>query len=285
MPRSSCIHRALPPSGPLDGARRCSLEGSASGSSPPAVSPLESPRSSFSAQWCYRSCLLFAAVGGARPRGGWRSSVIARLQGFTSCSPAAVPRQWSSRRMTTSLVVGRSEPGCGLPPALSFKDVHHPRWGGRRAEPGSCLPHGPVTHFFLQHSGEKGVHQPYGGGELRLRGAGRLQAMSAAACLVLGLDGFGAASDAASCRLAGAWLSAHRTGDGRAVRGFATSMASLAPPVVLGGRTRRRTPRGWRPCSWMVLSSLPWEDGSEDLFTHARAAVIHWCRGGRCRRR
>jgi hypothetical protein len=31
MPRSSRIHRALPPSEPRDGARRCSLEGSASG--------------------------------------------------------------------------------------------------------------------------------------------------------------------------------------------------------------------------------------------------------------
>ena len=31
MPRFSCIHRALLPSGPLGGARRCSLEGSASG--------------------------------------------------------------------------------------------------------------------------------------------------------------------------------------------------------------------------------------------------------------
>jgi hypothetical protein len=35
------------------------------------------------------------------------------------------------------------------PPTLSFKDVHHPRWGGRRAELGSCLPHGLVTLFFL----------------------------------------------------------------------------------------------------------------------------------------
>jgi hypothetical protein len=69
------------------------------------------------------------------------------------------------------------------PPALSFKDVHHPRWGGRRAELGSCLPHGLATRFFLQHSGEKGVHQPCGGGELRLRGVGRLRAPSAAACL------------------------------------------------------------------------------------------------------
>jgi hypothetical protein len=44
----------------------------------------------------------------------------------------------------------------------------------------------------------------------------------------LGLDGSGAASDAASCRLVGAWLPIHRTGDSRAVRRFATSMASLA---------------------------------------------------------
>jgi hypothetical protein len=33
------------------------------------------------------------------------------------------------------LMVGRSEPGCDLGSALSFKDVHHPGWGGGRAEP------------------------------------------------------------------------------------------------------------------------------------------------------
>jgi hypothetical protein len=76
-----------------------------------------------------------------------------------------------------------SQAATSPPPALSFKDVHHPRWGGKRAELGSCLPHGLATRFFLQHSGEKGVHQPCGGGELRLRGADRLQAPSAAACL------------------------------------------------------------------------------------------------------
>jgi hypothetical protein len=68
--------------------------------------------------------------------------------------------------MTASLVVGKSEPGRGLPSALSFKDVHHSCWGGGRAELGPCLPHGLATRFFLQHLGEKGVHQPYGGGEL-----------------------------------------------------------------------------------------------------------------------
>jgi hypothetical protein len=38
--------------------------------------------------------------------------------------------------MTTSLVVGRSKPSCGLCPALSFKDLHHPCWGGGQGESG-----------------------------------------------------------------------------------------------------------------------------------------------------
>jgi hypothetical protein len=59
--------------------------------------------------------------------------------GFSSCSPATVPHQWSSVGMTTSLVVGRSKPGCGLYPALSFKDVHHPGWGG------GCTELGPAS--------------------------------------------------------------------------------------------------------------------------------------------
>jgi hypothetical protein len=159
MPRSSHDHCALLPSGPPDGVRRCSLEGSASRSSLPATSPSKSARS----WWCRRSCLLLAAVGGVRPHGSWHPSAIIRLQGFSSCSPAAVPCRWSPRRMTTSLVVGRSKPGCGLSPTLSFKDVHHPCWGGGRVESGPYPPYGLVTRFFLQHS-EKGVHQPCRGG-------------------------------------------------------------------------------------------------------------------------
>jgi hypothetical protein len=50
----------------------------------------------------------------------------------------------------------------------------------------------------------------------------------------LGLGGFGAASDAASCYLVGAWLPVHRTGDGRVVRRSTTSTASPAPPAVPG---------------------------------------------------
>jgi hypothetical protein len=120
---------------------------------PPAVPPPGSSRFSFPARRCCQSCLLLAAVGGARPYGGWRSSAIARLG-------------WLWHRLQ-----------CCLPP------------------------------------------------------------------------------------LTGVWLSVHRTGDGRAVRRSAASVASPVPPATLfrhrpEGRTRRRTPWRWRPRSWMVLSSL-----------------------------
>jgi hypothetical protein len=52
-------------------------------------------------------------------------------------------------------MVGRSEPGCGLCPALSFKDLHHRCSGGGRAEPELYLPHGFVGHPLLQHLGER----------------------------------------------------------------------------------------------------------------------------------
>jgi hypothetical protein len=61
---------------------------------------------------------------------------------------------------------GEERAGLWPPPALSFKDVHHPCRGGGQAELASCLPHGLATCFVLQHLGEKGVHQPCGGGEL-----------------------------------------------------------------------------------------------------------------------
>jgi hypothetical protein len=100
------MHRALPPSEPPDGER---------------------PR-------CLR-----LVVGGAQPRGGWHLSAIARLQGFSSGNPAASPHQWSPKTVTTSSMVGRSKPGCGLCPALSFKDLHHPCWGGGRGELGPAF--------------------------------------------------------------------------------------------------------------------------------------------------
>jgi hypothetical protein len=227
------------------------------GSAPRSSLPATSPSESACSWWCRRSCLLLTIVGGVQPHGSWHPSIIIRLQGFSSCSPVATSGRWSSKRMTTSLVVERSEPGCGLPPALSFKDVHHLRWGGGQAEWELRLPRGLAARFFLQHSGEKGVRQPCGGGELRVRGAGRLWRRQLPRVWLLGLGGSGTASGAASCRWGGEWLPVHRTGDGRAVRGSATSTASPSPPAALGGCTRRRTLRGRGRRSWMVLSSLP----------------------------
>jgi hypothetical protein len=152
---------------------------------------------------------------------------------------------------------GEKRVGLRPPLALSFKDVHHSCWGGGRAEWELCLPRGLAVRFFLQHSGEKSVRRPCGGGELWVRGVVRLWRRQLPRVWLPGLGGSGAASGAASCRWGGAWLPVHRTGDGRAARGLATSMVSPAPPVAPGGRTRRRTPWGRRRRSWMVLSSLP----------------------------
>jgi hypothetical protein len=119
------MHRALPPSEPSDG---------------------EHPR-----------CFRLAAVGGAQLHGSWHLSAIARLQGFSSGSPAASPHQWSPKMVTTSSMVGRSKPGCGLCPALSFKDLHRPCWGGGRSEPELYLPYGPAGRLLLQQSGESAL--------------------------------------------------------------------------------------------------------------------------------
>jgi hypothetical protein len=173
-------------------------------------------------------CLRLAAVGGARPCGGWHLSAIARLQGFSSCSPAAFPHQWSSRMMTTSSMVGRSKRGCGLCPALSFKDLHHPCCGGGRAEPGFYLSQGPAGRLFLQHSGERALTGLAEGANFDNAGpVGRKRRQLQRAWLV-GSSGSVAASDAASCRLTRAWPSVHRTGGRCAVGTGGSSKTSHA---------------------------------------------------------
>jgi hypothetical protein len=106
-------------------------------------------------------------VGGTQLRGSWYLSAIVRLQGFSSDSPTASPRRWSPKTVTTSSMVGRSEPGCDLGPALSFKDLHHPCWGGERGEPGLYLPHGSAGHLFFQLLVVETILQLCGGGILQ----------------------------------------------------------------------------------------------------------------------
>jgi hypothetical protein len=102
-------------------------------------------------------------VGGTQLHGSWYLSAIVRLQGFSSVSPTASPRRWSPKTVTTSPWVGRSKPGCDLGPALSFKDVHHPRWGRGQAEPELYLPRGFMGQPLLQHSRERALTGPASG--------------------------------------------------------------------------------------------------------------------------
>jgi hypothetical protein len=187
---------------------------------------------------------------------------------------------------------GEKRAGLRPPPTLSFKDVHHPCCGGRRAELGSCLPHGLVTRFFLQHLEEKDVHQPCGGGELWLRGADRLQAPSPATCLAPWLGWHWCHRRCCLLLLVGAWLSVHRTGDGRAVRRFATSMASPAPPAALFRRRPGvvqdvvRRGGGGHVLGWSCPHSCRRTGAriSSRALRRPPSPVSHRCRGGRCRR-
>jgi hypothetical protein len=76
------------------------------------------------------------------------------------CTP---PCRRSPETVTTSYWVGRSKPGCDLGPTLSFKDVHHPRWGGGRAEPELYLSRGFAGHPLLLRSRERALADPTGG--------------------------------------------------------------------------------------------------------------------------
>jgi hypothetical protein len=67
--------------------------------------------------------------------------------------------------VTTSPWVGRSKSGCDLGPTLSFKDVHHPCWGGDRAEPELYLPCGFVGQPLLQRSRERALTGPARGAD------------------------------------------------------------------------------------------------------------------------
>jgi hypothetical protein len=102
-------------------------------------------------------------VRGTQLRGSWYLSAIVRLQGFSSASPAVSPRRRSPKTVTTSSWVGRSKSGYDLGPTLNFKDVHHPCWGGCRAEPALYLPRGFVGHPLPRRSRERALTGPAGG--------------------------------------------------------------------------------------------------------------------------
>jgi hypothetical protein len=128
----SLMHRVFPPSKPPDGGY------------PPS----------------FRSI-----VGGTQLCGSWYLSAVVRLQGFSSCSPAAPLRRRSPKAVTSSPWMGRGKPSCDLGPTLSLKDVHHPRWGGGQVEPELYLPRGFVGRPLLRRSRERALTGPAGGSD------------------------------------------------------------------------------------------------------------------------
>jgi hypothetical protein len=137
-------------------------------------------------------------------------------------------------------MVGRSKSGCGLCPALSFKDLRHPCWGGGRAEPEPYLGVGwrPASSSSFwgwkpsSSSAEEVSSSHAGGGELLLPGQ----------CVAL-------------CPLS-------RRRWPAAPGGVSQHVVRREGGARVLGRSHSRS-RG--------------KDGSEDLPVHFGAAGAHWC--------
>jgi hypothetical protein len=166
-------------------------------------------------------------VGGTQLCGSWYLSAVVRLQGFSSCSPVAPLRRRSPKMVTTSLMVGMSEPGHGLCPSLSLKDFHHQGWGGECAELGSapCVRGGPLLPSVI---GGKGGSRPW---HWQLHRA-RLSEPS----------GFRAAPGAASCH--GSWKSFRRRRACRRHPRTDLQLYGLLP--VLASRVWARAGASWQ---------------------------------------
>jgi hypothetical protein len=167
--------------------------------------------------------------------------------------------------VTTSLMVGRSEPGCGLCPALNFKDLHHPGWGGGQAEPELYLPHGFVGHPLLQHSGERALTGLAEGADFNNAGLVGRERRQLQRVGLAGSAGSGAASGAAF----------HRWAECGYLRVVQAAVAPRAP----GDRPRRRALLGWCSCSWAVLPLLRY-DAPARRSVFARPGGLEWGSAG-----
>jgi hypothetical protein len=98
----------------------------------------------------------------------WRKATSRKLVPFSHRSASRIfIRQPGYTPSPMVSLVGRSKPSCSLCPALSLKDLHHPRWGGGRAEPELHLPRGFVGHLLLQLLVVETILQLCGGGVLQ----------------------------------------------------------------------------------------------------------------------
>jgi hypothetical protein len=234
--------------------------------------------------WCRRSCLLPAAVGGVQPHGGWHPFTTIRLQGFSSRSPVATSGWWSSTMMTTSLVVERSESGCGLPlPSASRMFIFRAREEGE-----------PSGSFAFRVG-----WWPASSSSIR----GRRAFASLAEEANSGFTG-PAVYGVASCRVSGssAWVAlapppalhpaaGAERGCPSTVRAMVASCAGRPHPRLLPRHRPHweavqdvvRHGGGGGVFGWSCPHSRS-EDGIEDLFVRAGAAAAHRCRGDHCLR-
>jgi hypothetical protein len=217
-------------------------------------------------------------VRGTQLHGSWYLSAIIRLQGFLSGSPAASPRRWSPKTVTTSSMVGRSEPCCDLGPALSFKDLHHPGWGGGRAEPELYLPRGFVGHLLPQHSRERALTGLAGGSDFDnagLVGGERRQLQRVG---LAGSAGSGSAPGAPSCRESG--CRAARIGGppktSRAARAVFVFWGCLPLPRYGASALVREDPSGDLPVGRCLPSSaLRWWRPEKSSCRFSCTPVLH----------
>jgi hypothetical protein len=158
-------------------------------------------------------------------------------------------------------MVGRSKPGCSLCPALSFKDLHHPCWGGGRAEPELYLPYGPAGHLPLQHSGERALIGLVEGVDFDNAGPIGRRHRQLQHAWFAGSAGSGTASGATSHR----WAEC----------GYLPAVRAAIAPRASGDRPRRRSLLGRRSCSWAVLPLLR-HDASVRRPVLARLGGIEW---------
>jgi hypothetical protein len=194
--------------------------------------------------------------------------------------------------VTTSLMVGRSEPGCGLCPALSFKDVHHPCWGGGRAEPELYLPHGFVGHPLLQHSGERALTGLAEGADFDNAGPSGRKRHQLQHAWFAGSAGSGTASGATSHRWVECGYHSSRAGlrssgdswaqvAGEVLVADGIAAAICAPGLRLFGFDSLSLPlewgRGRGPCRSSVcpevIAAAVWPPGAEVVVAAAGADV------------
>jgi hypothetical protein len=168
---------------------------------------------------------------------GWGAPVL-----LSSCCCWRSTTSWRLAPFSHRSASRRSKPGYGLCPALSFKDLHHPCWGGGRAEPELYPPYGPAGHLLLQQSGERALTGLAEGADFDSAGPINRKRRQHQHAWFTGSAGSGTASGATSHR----W----------AERGYLPAVRAAVAPRAPGDRPRRRALLGRRSCSWVVLPSL-----------------------------